>query len=70
MKLLSAGGNLGFTFLHDIQKLQNGEFYLFGLLCCAGYLKGCAVAQDTFYPRLWRTSTKQFSIKEIPDLDI
>ena len=25
-------GNLGFSFLHDIQKLQNGEFYLFGLL--------------------------------------
>ena len=31
-QLLCTGGNLGFTFLHDIQKLQNGEFYLFGLL--------------------------------------
>ena len=35
-QLLCAGGNLGFTFLHDIQKLQNDEFYLFGLLCCVG----------------------------------
>ena len=35
-QLLCAGGNLGFTFLHDIQKLQNDEFYLSGLLCCVG----------------------------------
>ena len=31
-QLLCTDGNFGFTFLHDIQKLQNGEFYLFGLL--------------------------------------
>ena len=39
-QLLCAGGNLAFTFLHGIQKLQNGEIYLFGLLCCVGFCTG------------------------------
>ena len=73
-QLLCTGGNLGFTFLHDIQNLQNGEFYLFGLLCCVGILKGCA-GPRYFLPSVVKkiflgTSTKQLSIEEIPDLDI
>ena len=73
-QLLCTGGNLGFTFLHDTQKLQNGELYPFGLLCGLGISKVCAgprfflplVVQKIFL----RTSAKQFSIKEMPDLDI
>ena len=73
-QLLCTGGNLGFTFLHDIQNLQNGEFYLFGLLCCVGILKGRA-GPRYFLPLVVKkiflgTSTKQLSIEEIPDLDI
>ena len=60
--------------MHDIQKLQNGEFYLFGLLCCVGISKRCAdprcfltlVIKIIFLG----TSTKQVSSKEIPDLEI
>ena len=60
--------------MHDNQELKNGEFYVFDLLCCAGILKGCA-GPRCFLPSvvekiLLGTSTKQFSIKEIPDLDI
>ena len=60
--------------MHDIQKLQNDEFYLFGLLCCVGILKGCA-GPRRFLPSVVAkiflgTSTKKLSIKEIPDLDI
>ena len=66
--------NLGFSFLHDIQKLQNGEFYLFGLLCFIDILKGCtgprcflsSVVEKIFLG----TSTKQLSIEEIPDFEI
>ena len=73
-QLFCTGGNLGFTFFHDIEKLQNGEFYLFGLLCCVVILKGCA-GPRCFLPSVVEkiflgTSTKQLSIKEIPDLDI
>ena len=73
-QLLCAGGNLGFTFLHDIQKLQNDEFYLFSLLSCVGILKGCA-SPRRFLPSVVEkiflgTSTKQLSFEEIPDLDI
>ena len=71
-QLLCTGGNFGFTFLHDIQKLQNVEFYLFGL-CCVCIFKGCA-GPRCFLPlvveKIIGTSTKQLSIKEIPDLDI
>ena len=73
-QFLCTGGNLGLTFLHDIQKLQNGEFYLFGLLFCVGILKGCADPR-CFLPSVVEriflgTSTKQLSIKEISNLDI
>ena len=39
-QLLCTGGNLGFTFLHDIQKLKNGEFYLFRFVVLRGHLEG------------------------------
>ena len=55
-ELLCTGGNLGFTFLHGIQKLQNGEFYLFSLLFYVGILQICA-GPRCFYPRLWRKSS-------------
>ena len=67
-------GNLGFSFLHDIQKLQNGEFYLFGLLCFIGILKGCTAPRcflSSVVEKIFLgTSTKQLSIEEIPDFDI
>ena len=73
-QLLCAGGNLGFTFLHDIQKFQNDEFYLFSLLSCVGILKRCA-GPRRFLPSVVEkiflgTSTKQLSYEEIPDLDM
>ena len=73
-QLLRTSGNLGFTFLNNIQKLQNGQFYLFGLSCCVGILKGCP-GPRYFLPSVvekivLETSTKQLSIKKIPDFQI
>ena len=62
-QLLCTGGNLGFTFLHDIHKLQIGEFYLFGLLCCAGVLKGCA-APRCFLSEHFAHASKEFSVSQ------
>ena len=40
-KHIMTGGNNGFTFLHDVRKLADGQFFRFGQLIALSILHGC-----------------------------
>ena len=71
--LLCSGDNSGFTFLHDFNRLKNGDFKLFGSLVASALLGGCAGSRY-FMPcavsKLLDEPSTTLNIKDVPDMDI
>ena len=71
--LLVSGNNSGFTFLHDLKKLKDGDYKLFGSLVALALLSGCA-GPRYFMPcvvsKILDGPSLIFNINDVPDIDI
>ena len=72
--IMCTGGGGNFTFVHDIEKLKNGDFLLLGTLIALAIINGFAgprylipaVAAKMFY----RSMENSLNVGDIPDLEI
>eukprot|EP00794_Sanderia_malayensis_P017949 gene17949-19744_t len=71
--LFCTGNGVTYTFLHDTERLQNGEFRLFGTLVAIALIHGCA-GPRYFMPalisRILKCPFVKPTIADIPDFEI
>ena len=71
--LMCSGYGSRFTFLHDIEKLKNGEFLLLGNLFGLAILSGCAgprCLMPCVVAKMFNCESDVFHVEDIPDLEI
>ena len=71
--LMCTGSLFQFTFVHDLEKLKNGDYYLFGNLVAMSLLSGCAgprCLMPSVVAKVLCTEHVSPSIEDIPDLEI
>ena len=70
---MCSGGTEAFTFIHDIEKLKNGDFKLLGNLFAMALICGCAGPRCLMKPvvdKILSQEVESPSIDDVPDLEI
>lgn len=71
--LLCAGNSYQFTFTHDLERVSNGDFFLFGNLIGMALISGCAgprYLMPAVVSKMFNKGEFPLSIDDVPDLDV
>ncbi|XP_057299457.1 uncharacterized protein LOC130630076 [Hydractinia symbiolongicarpus] len=70
---LCSGNSYQFTFTHDLERVSNGNFFLFGNLIGMALISGCAgprYLMPAVVSKMFNKGEFPLSIDDVPDLDV